>query len=1145
MLRASTPAPDWSMTLRSAGRVSPHRHTPLFRTLLKPGSRWLLVAGFLGLLLSLTPLAQHLEWDLYDFQLKLSRRLKGDPVPTPELVMVALDNTSEQAGFSEEDLVVAADHLPGVTNLIPGQDLTRMFQADADGTLRAVRLYQRTDRGIEWSPLFLSFLRQRRIDPEDVVVTSTSIQAGKLTFRTDREGRIYPLFPYPNLNSGAFIRELSSSSLTRRVLELVYRSPKAEFAGLAPVSLVHLPEIVDELEDRLTVLGTHVQSADNLELPTPTGRMVALEFYASTLDSLLAGRSLAPLSTIWSVLLALLAIGALSAALPGRGGIASVGVSSLAALLWVGLCQLMFLVHLIPWQSPVLLSFTAILGGHLFLRSHRLAQLLYGFGGHEVLLDESSEIEATICFTNLPAQITEAENSDLEKATALRKAYAECLGHVVERHGGRLVDQQGDAQMLAFGLGGESNHALRAVACALDITEGVARLLEGRPHDPQHPLSHCGVVTGLVARGQVGAGDYRSVAAIGDTTNTAARLMGRASKDGKAVLASTRTVELIGPRLAATPYGEISVKGKSEAVPVEEILSLSEPPKPILTAPSLKPPRASRALLAASLLLGTLFTLWLNQKLPFHIDLLDTVAVGDKKAPLVWAGLDAETMRVAPWPWPRSHHAQVIKNCEAAGVKALFFDVLFDQPSTPEEDRALVESVQRSSITIVAAASRPNALDLALPPELIPGLIESGNWAVINESRSRDDEDNLFRAVAWNWKIVDDEFPWEGPAVSKIVAERLKPERLKTMQNRDSFLVRWGPPPERISYYRLLDPQDPIFAQLSGTVVVVADALPEPSDEFETPHGRMKGGLIHCFSLQTMLTGDFLWPAPTAVQAFLVLVVLGGTVLTSLRFPDWGHQILLLLGGSSLSLALCLKWAHWNSIYLGAGMVLAVPVGIVIAGILRLLDVSQALTSYVPPHLQREVEENGYSVGRSVTATVLLTDIRGYTTLSEGRSPSEILSLLNRYHEVTADCYRTYGGHLLTYQGDAQIVVFGPLEHVANPVEQALKAAGELGDLVEKVAAEAGLEPGVLRVGAGITTGPVNLSLIKAGDQLQYTVVGQPVRRAHKLQSLSDKVGSDIILDSESYAMVCDSVACWATFEDGMEAYIPQRTQGS
>src|SRR5690606_18661217 len=97
----------------------------------------------------------------------------------------------------------------------------------------------------------------------------------------------------------------------------------------------------------------------------------------------------------------------------------------------------------------------------------------------------------------------------------------------------------------------------------------------------------------------------------------------------------------------------------------------------------------------------------------------------------------------------------------------------------------------------------------------------------------------------------------------------------------------------------------------------------------------------------------------------------------------------------------------------------------------------------------------------------------------------------------TAAVYEKHGGHLLTYQGDAQIVVFGPLEKVANPVLEAVKAAEALPQIVKEVAEEAGLPEGILRVGVGVSTGEITLSLLGTAGQLQYSVFGAPVRKAH------------------------------------------------
>ena len=145
--------------------------------------------------------------------------------------------------------------------------------------------------------------------------------------------------------------------------------------------------------------------------------------------------------------------------------------------------------------------------------------------------------------------------------------------------------------------------------------------------------------------------------------------------------------------------------------------------------------------------------------------------------------------------------------------------------------------------------------------------------------------------------------------------------------------------------------------------------------------------------------------------------------------------------------------------------------------------------------------------------------------------------MLNSYHEKTAAVYERYGGHLLTYQGDAQIVVFGPLERVQNPVLNAVRSAQQIPSAVADVAREAGLEEGILRVGSGITTGRITLSLMGIEGQLQYSVFGEPVRRAHHLQHLSDSVEDSIMLDERSRFEVKDILEISEHQEPGGEPF--------
>lgn len=1094
----------------------------------RPGAQWLFLACLLGFLLSFTSVGQDLEHNFYDFQLRLTRWLLDDPEINQELILVALDKQAEEQGLSRSDLKRAADYIRGTTSVIPDHGLKPFFETDDDGILRGIRLYRKTEQQVlGWSPLFRDFLEFKGLTVEQATIRSWGVEVGPLKIPTDRSGRVYPLFPYPEREGKHIASQNLATKILRAVADTLFRENRSGVARLNPVSLLHLGEIHDKLDNRLTVLGTHVQAADNLDLPTPMGHMVALELYGSIHDSLLSSRLLVPLNPWSDLCLGLVFLLWFSWLLPGKSAGNAAGWWLTSLVLWLAVHQGLFVSGHFGHQVPALVGTGQALLVHLFLRSRLLARLLYGFGGHEAVETEQIEIEATICFTNLPKLIMELESKDLNRSNAARAAYAECLGHVVERHGGRIVDQQGDAQMLAFGLADEPNHAWRAVACSLDIVAAVGSLLDEHLGETVGGV-HCGVVTGQVARGQVGGGSYKSVAAIGDTTNTAARLMGRAMKDGRGVLASGRTMELVGPRASSEACGEIRVKGKEEAVLVKEVLGLSEVPTPILTEPNLKPPRAPLSLALVALLLTLVTSGVLEGNLPLRLSLLDNLTTGQASAPVYWAALDEESLALQAWPWPRSWHAEVIKNLESAGAKCVFYDIIFDRPSTTEEDTIFIQAVKESSIVVLGAAASASLEQRPRKPKLMGELIESGHWAVINAIDSGDK--GLIRSAWWNMSVsAGYERPaWEGPGVAKAVVERVAPERLPEFADTSTFLVRWGPQPQRFSYRRLLDPTDPIFSKLRGGVVVVADGLKGASDEFVTPRGRMKGGLVHCLSIQTALTGELLRDESGSAGTWLL--ALTAALLTfwgSLKYSSFGHQGLLLALGSMGGLALTILVAELGSVYIGTQHVQAVPCALAFAGALRMFDVARALNTYVPKAVQERLEAHGFAEERSTIATVLLTDIRGYTTLSEGRSPLEILNILNRYHELTAACYEAHGGHLLTYQGDAQIVVFGPFKPLANPVAQALKAARKLDGLVKQVADEAGLEgEDVIRVGAGITTGRVSLSIIKAGEQLQYTVLGEPVRHAHKLQALSDKVGSNIILDQNSYLAIMGTVAC-------------------
>ncbi len=1076
---------------------------------LSPGTRRLLLVCLLALPLLFTTSAKQLEYTLYDFQLRLARDLQGDPLPSSQMVVVGLDEPSVSQGFSEDDLETIADQFPKFARLVSQQHLESYFEPDSDGTVRGITLVRtKPDGSFELAPPFSHYLAFRGLTADDVRLEEHQLHFGTESLLLDDNGRAYPLFPFVAASSASEVEARGTGELWKFFDPFgLVEGHRVGRQGFSPVSARDLPDIVQHLDGKLLILGSHLKIADDFERSTPTGHMVSLMLYASTTDALLSGRWLQPTSYVFTLLATILGTVFICWWLPGKSSFQSLASCLGLAVLWLTGNQILFLSGHFTQEAPLLILGFLALSAHLLFRVLRLTQALRGFGGDELLEKAEHELVATICFTNLPGTIKNMEQTHHEQGQAARAAYAQCLGQVVTRHGGRLIDQQGDAQMIAFGLDSEPNHSSSAIACALQIVADVASLLgevEGKVH--------CGIVTGPVAVGKVGGGSYHSVAAIGDTTNAAARLMGKAQDRGLAVLASRQTTDTLGPRLERRDAGEISLRGREQPVLVDEVVAFDSPPQPLVTRPSTEFPRVSLYVMLAACLSSLFFGIVLNRVLPFQFSLLDHLTQSKAKAPVYLAGIDEESLQQHPWPWPRAAHAQVIENCREAGVQGLFFDLVFDQIGTdPEDDETFVRAVLANPFVVLAAVLP----DKDKEPFLIGGLNTGEQWGLIHVATDATQRDQRVREALWRLG------KWPGAPLA--LARLLAPHWLDRLSNEASFYIRWGPAPETISYHRLLDASDPIFQKLRGAVLVVGDNTAAPSDTFETPVGLRKGAFIHALTVQTLMTdgvirdrSDSIW----SVLLSLALVVV--TMVAMLKTRGTGRDVLVFLGLGS-AVVICIAAVANFGYYLGTLPLISLFSASLFGLALKALGVSRKLTNYVPLALQQRLDKEGTVADKTVWATVLVTDIRGYTTLSEGKSPVEILRLLNRYHEVTAACYARQGGHLLTYQGDAQIVVFGAIDPLSSPVESAIRAATELPDLLAHLNADAGIfGDEEWDVGAALATGQMTLSLMKAGGQLQYTVLGEPVRRAHGLQSLSQELDSKLLLDQASALAVSD-----------------------
>jgi adenylate cyclase len=134
--------------------------------------------------------------------------------------------------------------------------------------------------------------------------------------------------------------------------------------------------------------------------------------------------------------------------------------------------------------------------------------------------------------------------------------------------------------------------------------------------------------------------------------------------------------------------------------------------------------------------------------------------------------------------------------------------------------------------------------------------------------------------------------------------------------------------------------------------------------------------------------------------------------------------------------------------------------------------------------------------------STLFADVRGYTALAAQHTPEQALDLLNRYLTVASDAVESYGGTVSDLLGDGVFAFFGaPVLH-SNDAERAMRAALELQDQVARL--DIPSMPGVkLQTGIGITSGQVLAGNIGSERRMHYSVVGDPVNVASRLQSVA------------------------------------------
>lgn len=175
------------------------------------------------------------------------------------------------------------------------------------------------------------------------------------------------------------------------------------------------------------------------------------------------------------------------------------------------------------------------------------------------------------------------------------------------------------------------------------------------------------------------------------------------------------------------------------------------------------------------------------------------------------------------------------------------------------------------------------------------------------------------------------------------------------------------------------------------------------------------------------------------------------------------------------------------------------------------------LNLYVSPEVAREALEHGTHLGgQLVECSILFSDIRGFTTLSEQLAPQDLIELLNRYMSRMVEVVIANGGIVNKFGGDSLLALFGtPLNPVEDHAACAIRTALQMQKALKCFNAEQEKSGAPnLQIGIGIASGPAVAGNVGGEGRIEYTVIGDTVNLASRLQDLTKELGRDILVNA-------------------------------
>ena len=336
--------------------------------------------------------------------------------------------------------------------------------------------------------------------------------------------------------------------------------------------------------------------------------------------------------------------------------------------------------------------------------------------------------------------------------------------------------------------------------------------------------------------------------------------------------------------------------------------------------------------------------------------------------------------------------------------------------------------------------------------------------------------------------------------------------------------------------------------EFKGKIVIVSDVSTGSTDVGPVPtDANFPLSGVHANIIHSILTESFLKELSVWQNLLIEAVLMGGLLVLSLRYSAIYFSIGTILVIAAFIVTVVVGFFYHNVIFHIARPFLLIIFAVSSINVHRYINeekeklesirqrdfIRDTFGRYMSDEVVEELlgSPDGLSLsGEDREVTFLVSDLRGFTTLTEKLSANEVIEILNRYFKHMVEVITHYRGTVSEFLGDGILAFFGAPLNADDDAERAVACAIEMQNQLTKVnAQQCQLNLPELEMGIGINTGKVVVGNIGSKKRAKYGVVGMPINVAFRIESFT--VGGQILLSPTSYQKVSSIIRCRETKE--------------